>query len=333
MMRGLVDRARVWCDGLLTIPARQLSRGRIHVLMYHRVLPEPELDHYPLANLVVSEAQFDLQMSWLRRHARVMTVEQALESDTSSVPTVCVTFDDGYECNARVARPILEKHGLRGTFYVTTSFIQGRALWFDSAAAVWAADPERVQRVARQVGLGGDAGVSSLDSWLGMLKRLIHRERDSVLQLAEAPGEVQHCGAMTLDQLAEMASAGHEIGSHTVWHPILPREGEADLRAELVDSREQIRSWTGAEPAGLCYPNGDHSSEVREAVERAGYRYACAIGRGSHRLEADDRYSVKRRFVTRWNSAGDGVHSDSSFAGEVLGVHDAIRRAARAVRR
>lgn len=331
-MTSLVGKLREFGDGLLSVPAAWLSRGKIHILMYHRVLPDGEAGGYPLANLVVPEEQFVQQMSWLKQRARVLPVSEAIEASACSKPTVCVTFDDGYECNARVAQPVLERYGLRGTFYVTTDFIEGKALWFDAAAEVLKADPDSVSLACER---GGHRGASSngLDGWLGFLKSLPSMRRRELLADCGAPDVVPGCGSMSPSQLKTLADAGHEIGSHTATHPILPIESEEIVREELSRSSECIAEWTDSRPVGLCYPNGDHSSEVREAARQAGYRYACEIGRGSHRAGADDLFSVRRRFVTRWNTAVGQRHSDSGFAGEVLGVHDAIRRVSRKLRR
>jgi peptidoglycan/xylan/chitin deacetylase (PgdA/CDA1 family) len=93
---------------------------RITVLLYHRVSDEAR------DNLTVGVAQFDRQMALLRRHCRVLTLEDVLASTNvprSPVPLVCVTFDDGYLDNALYAAPILERHGLPAAFFVSTRIV------------------------------------------------------------------------------------------------------------------------------------------------------------------------------------------------------------------
>ncbi len=51
--------------------------------------------------------------------------------------TVTLTFDDGYLDNYEVAAPILERHGLPATFFVTTSFLgTDHQAWWDTEAGV-----------------------------------------------------------------------------------------------------------------------------------------------------------------------------------------------------
>ena len=93
---------------------------RITVLLYHRVSDEAR------DNLTVGVAQFDRQMALLRRHCRVLSLDEVLAADDvphSAVPLVCVTFDDGYLDNYLYAAPILARHGVPAAFFVSTRIV------------------------------------------------------------------------------------------------------------------------------------------------------------------------------------------------------------------
>jgi peptidoglycan/xylan/chitin deacetylase (PgdA/CDA1 family) len=81
-------------------------------------------------------------MQWLSGNCNVMPVREALAALAAGIPSkkplVAVTFDDGYADNFEVAAPILEVHGLRGTFFITSGFVENAApLWYDRAADAW----------------------------------------------------------------------------------------------------------------------------------------------------------------------------------------------------
>jgi len=80
---------------------------------------------------------------------------------------------------------------------------------------------------------------------------------------------------LTWEQIKEIASAGIEIGSHTLTHPILVRVNRERLRRELAGSKARLESVLDRRVDLFCYPNGDWSREVRSEVARAGYR--CAV--------------------------------------------------------
>lgn len=89
------------------------------VLMYHGIGDEPA----PHAELhyTVAEADFAAQIEEL---ARLEVVPLPHFLDGRSRPgSVVITFDDGERSVLERALPIMERHGLRGTVYVTSGWI------------------------------------------------------------------------------------------------------------------------------------------------------------------------------------------------------------------
>ena len=94
--------------------------ARITVLLYHRVSDSVR------DNLTVGIEQFERQMALLRRHCKLLTIEEVLECGTipqSKKPLVCVTFDDGYLDNYLNAVPILLRHQIPSAFFVSTGIV------------------------------------------------------------------------------------------------------------------------------------------------------------------------------------------------------------------
>jgi peptidoglycan/xylan/chitin deacetylase (PgdA/CDA1 family) len=82
---------------------------------------------------------------------------------------------------------------------------------------------------------------------------------------------------MSWDELGELADAGWEIGSHTCSHPRLTRIGEAQLVAELQQSRALCEEKLGRACRTIAYPYGDVDRRVIEATKSAGYLAAASI--------------------------------------------------------
>ncbi|MFP3989200.1 polysaccharide deacetylase family protein [Streptomyces sp. E11-3] len=82
---------------------------------------------------------------------------------------------------------------------------------------------------------------------------------------------------LTAQGIRAAAAAGMEIGSHGLTHISLTHAEEHLLRAEIRDSKALIEELTGREAQGFCYPYGDVSRPLMDAVRQAGYRYGCAI--------------------------------------------------------
>lgn len=106
--------------------SRSVLTGRIRILCYHRVCDLPHTDDVMHA-LHVSTGAFDEQMAFLAGNGfNVITLEQLVRyRDKNQQPppkTIIVTFDDGYRDNYLNAFTIMEKYGLKGTFFVVTDY-------------------------------------------------------------------------------------------------------------------------------------------------------------------------------------------------------------------
>ncbi len=75
----------------------------------------------------------------------------------------------------------------------------------------------------------------------------------------------------TWDELAVLARAGWEIGSHTCTHARLPALGDAPLADELLRSRQECEQRLGAPCRTIAYPYGDSDARVAAAAAAAGY--------------------------------------------------------------
>ncbi|MEV6631023.1 polysaccharide deacetylase family protein [Actinoplanes sp. NPDC051470] len=80
---------------------------------------------------------------------------------------------------------------------------------------------------------------------------------------------------MTAADIAAVAAAGVDIGSHGFAHVRMPEA--ADLDVQTAHSREILADLSGQEVTGFCYPYGAVGEREVEAVRAAGYDYACAV--------------------------------------------------------
>jgi peptidoglycan/xylan/chitin deacetylase (PgdA/CDA1 family) len=327
--------------GLLGWSERRMRAG-LTVLTYHRVLPDELCGACLFPGLVTPLSVFRDQMCWLAGRCCVMTVGEAVLSglsegrarDGDSRPLVGVSFDDGYADNFSIAAPVLKERGLLGTFFVTTGTLGTLdLLWFDVAARQWQmATGVQLADAARGSGVEPAAGRSErpvLAEWMGFLKRLPPGRRTAILESLpkiDRPARESLDRMMTEEEIRSLHAAGHEIGSHTVSHPLLPQLSEAELDEELAGSRRRLESWLGAgEVKGICYPNGDHDARVTGAAERAGYAYGCTTMTGRNEAGTDRmrlrRMDMNPRRVT--NAAGR--HDERAFRAEISLLHGAIR--------
>ncbi|WP_371500059.1 polysaccharide deacetylase family protein [Kitasatospora sp. NBC_00374] len=98
---------------------------------------------------------------------------------------------------------------------------------------------------------------------------------------------------LTVEQVAELASAGWEIGSHGLGHQALTGLPADLLATQCRESRRALEELVGGPVTGFCYPYGAVDLPATLAVRDAGYDYACAI---EHSL-LTGRFALPRCYV------------------------------------
>jgi peptidoglycan/xylan/chitin deacetylase (PgdA/CDA1 family) len=269
-------------------------------LILHRVRPQPD----PLMPGEPDARRFDAVCGWLARWFQVLPLDQAVQAlHEGRLPAraLGISFDDGYADNYEVALPILKRHGLTATFFVTTGAVERGGMWNDSVLEAF--------RQTRQAGLHGKAfGVSTLGHI--PLKTIEHR-REAVERVLAAikyqePAErtrivaeiVRLCDAgtpanpmMSPAQIRGLRDAGMQLGAHTDTHAILARLDDEAARDEIERSRDKLQTWLGEPPRLFAYPNGkpgvDFDARHVELVRLAGFRAAWTTAPGVARATSD----------------------------------------------
>lgn len=292
---------------LLRLRRFLMSGSDLVILMYHRVLPDPNADDvFTQPGITVSTATFRRQVAWLKRWRHVITlaeVARLLESGNRIPPrSVVITFDDGWRDNADDAYTVLKEAGLPATIFVTTGFIDtGEEFWFHRIGRLLAQrnpDRSKVVSVLRDQGVVVREMIRSDDDLIESLKDLNRDQLNRVLgQLEKQFGPLDALSkplTMSWEQLRALDPAIIEIGSHGVSHQILTTMSQSDAREELTKSKIEIEQKLGRPVTSFAYPNGNHSPELKQLVREAGYKVGIATRCTCCPTAFSDRYALKR---------------------------------------
>lgn len=284
------------------------TRARLSVLIFHRVLPEPD----PLFPDEMHACRFDDVCGWLKSWFTVLPLDEAVaQLKTGSLPAraACITFDDGYADNHHVAMPILQSHGLTATFFIATGYLDGGRMWNDTLIESIRACSLPVLDLST-LGLGRHA-LGAVDDRRAAMAALIAQikyrpvdERATVTeQLAQLAG-VQPTDnlMMTSNEVKAMRHAGMQIGAHTVSHPILARLTDEQARQEIEGSKHFLEQLLGERVGLFAYPNGkpgeDYTAQSVALVRSLGFDAAVSTQWGASGM-GDDLFQIRR--FTPWD--------------------------------
>ncbi len=267
------------------------ERARLSVLILHRVVPEPD----PIYPEEIDAAFFDRLCRWVALLFNVLPLDEAVQrlySGTLPPRALCISFDDGYADGHDVALPILLRHRLCATFFITSGALEGGCLWNDMVEEA-VRRTEHFELDLRDVGLERYAldsvplkrhAIERIDN---ALKYLPPPARNTLAQDIAARAGVQPSLELMLshNQLRRLRRAGMQIGAHTVSHPILAGLPAAQVRQEVVDGKRQLEAILGETVGLFAYPNGkwgkDFDAQAVAIVREAGFEAAFTTDWGS----------------------------------------------------
>ena len=322
------SQARHWLKSRMGAPAA--------ILMYHRVT---ELANDPHL-LAVTPVHFGQHLEAIRAIGAPLRLEElvrALEQGRVPRRAVAVTFDDGYADNLHNAKPLLARHDVPATVYVTAGQVGGRReFWWDELDRLLL-QPGTLPPVLR---LTLDGGVREwrLDEARGYTEQDRQRHRDWHIECREDPGPRQRLfralfeilyplpteekwrlleevaswasapamprpthRTLTSDELARLAADGLvDIGAHTMTHPVLARLPPADQRKEIQESKTCLEAMLGRPLASFAYPHGSSTPEAVESIAQAGFTSACS-SRAEAVFRGADRFHLPRLVVRDWD--------------------------------
>ncbi len=291
----------------------------LSILTYHR-FPYGE-GHEAFDDGVVdtSAAEFEEQIVCLKRHFTLVGVDELCAfAAGGSLPAnaLAITFDDGYLDNYSQALPILRRHDCKAIFFVATSFIDERRLyWWDRVA--YQVKQSRRSSIELRYPSAFRVELSDRSAAIVALLRFIKLRRSVDMprlleEISVATGvpwtrdlelEFAERLLMTWDHVRALQQAGMDVESHTRTHRVLQSLPEAELFSELEGSRRDLQQQLGVAPRALAYPVGKPvapGSPIRSALVRAGYKIGLTNGTGpTPTWRRCDPYDIRRQTVGR----------------------------------
>lgn len=314
-------------------------RGKVVILMYHRVVSDGELSRqYIQPGMYVRTETFKRHVAFLQQHFEVVSFGELLamwdEQRWDSEKRYCViTFDDGWLDNYTCAFPVLKRSGAPATVFLPTAFV-GTETWFWPEKIAWICRQVREEARGRSI---KDSNVWLKEkSWATNLSRaMLQGDIDELINQCKEYGPEQRealisewmntCNlkcplerqTINWNEAREMSDAGISFGSHSISHVILTEVGSSKVAEEVQGSRAALaRQGVNIVPV-FAYPNGNWSPDIARTVADAGYQAAATTEFGYEGRLPDRRFALRRINIHEAIS-----HTESLFAFHMAGYNN-----------
>lgn len=290
------------------------AKGRRNIILrYHRVNGKASQDPF---HLTVSEKMFDAQLNFVKENYKVVSSEELVNTETEhqSGTVAVITFDDGYLDNYTTALPVLKKHGLPATIFMTTDLIESKKrFWWDRVESIFKSATKH-SAILNWKEESGEAGHEIMDitstegkrraiqfvEVLGNRISDVEKER-LISSLADqlTPGitsaELER-ETVNWDEVRELAKQGVHIGSHGLSHRLFTKISHAEARREIFESKEKIESELKQPIRYIAYPGGKTSERTWKMAKEAGYLGSFSTEPGENDASTNP-YCLRRRAV------------------------------------
>jgi peptidoglycan/xylan/chitin deacetylase (PgdA/CDA1 family) len=252
---------------------RLTQDGCLAIFLFHGVIERQQHQVRNYTRKHLPAADFQAMLEGVGRAGRAMSMDDVVRICRSgeSFPkgAFAVTFDDGFENNLTVARPILNRLGIPATVYVTSRFIDENGMsWIDRIEYAmevvstgvltfpWSERAVSFATAAEKIAILGDIRTHvkstpdlDVDAFVSGIFRQLDLEeiRSSRDQLDQK---------MTWDQVREWCADGFLVGGHSHTHAILSFLSPSQLEREIDISLTMLSDKAGILTPHYSYPEG-----------------------------------------------------------------------------
>jgi peptidoglycan/xylan/chitin deacetylase (PgdA/CDA1 family) len=129
------------------------------------------------------------------------------------------------------------------------------------------------------------------------------------------------------EEIKKMGENQISFGSHARSHRILNYLALAEVKKELIESKQVIEEKIKGPANFFAYPNGDFTPQIKDLVKETGYLGACAVRKTGKKQDEIDLFALPRIGIHEGTSTGiGGKFSKALFACQLAGFFVRKRR-------
>lgn len=249
----------------------RIFNGRpVLVLMYHRI---SDVADEKTAHLTVNTAIFEKQLIYFKEKYQILRLTDDW-SDLKETGLV-LTFDDGYADNYKNALPLLEKHNIPATIFVTTIHTDTQnEFWWDQLVVDYG-------KIGQQFHLPGIEEKVSKQEFtyhhcVDLVSRLDNDQKKEWFLNFEKANQIvyknrEEYRSLTLAELQKL-DAHHliDIGLHCHNHYSLGNLTEEEQMRELALSIKKLHELKAPPIKYLALPHGSYNTATSKVIKENG---------------------------------------------------------------
>ncbi len=318
--------------------------------MYHRIFKSSR-DPWELC---VSPEHFSEHLEVIKKLAQPCSLKELsrfLMEDNLPSNAIAVTFDDGYTDNLTNAKPLLVKHEIPATVFISSGYINHKVgFWWDQLTDIifhtkvlpnslnvkiseelifWKNEEQSI--LTKEAGIDQPTVQKNYDNfhvrmnlYMFLYEKLIALPiKDQATALKQiltwadyfCVAQPDHIPMSAADLLTLIDGNLIDIGAHTVSHPLLPSLPRETQYREIIDSKSSLEEITQRPVSFFAYPFGKFDQVTLDIVKQAGFMSACTTEQNIVNHDTM-RYTLPRLAVKDWDGEQFSIMLQSWLSGK-----------------
>jgi peptidoglycan/xylan/chitin deacetylase (PgdA/CDA1 family) len=270
--------------GSLPFPLIRIAGAGRLVVVYYHLVNDRDVPHVSCLYKYKNTRQFVSDLEFLIRYFAPIDLPDVIRwsKGSGSLPPnrFLLTFDDGFRECFDVIAPILLAKGIPATFFITSAFLDNRALCYQHKASLLVnAIRKGISAKARgQIkGILVEIGICSSELTEGVLQ-IDYRRKEALDQIGEVLQVDFHAYLkdqqpyLNSSQVSELLDKGFAIGAHSIDHPYYSTLSLDEQLEQTLVSTSCIRKSFGLNYGAFAFPHHDDavSHEFFDKVDESG---------------------------------------------------------------
>ena len=281
------------------------------VLMYHRILDET-INYIELPGMYVHIDTFKMHAKFLRENFNVISLNNLLEAYFKGEcldNTCAITFDDGWRDNYTHLFPIVKKHQLPVSVFLTTGlinttellwpeeicyFLSHEGMYMDIIEYLDGNKKDKLKNILNYRTINGDTITTCIDEIKNivppkrdkLIKKIINYNRNNKKLIREM---------LSWDEINEMKKSGlFEFYPHGHNHLFLSELENNEVLYEIEESINIVKKNVINQKVDIfCYASGRYDESVVDCLKKNDMEYAL-LRSGGYLKMGCDRFHIPR---------------------------------------
>lgn len=252
--------------------------------------------------------EFERQIKFLSSQFRIAGIDEVFDAaEKGSKERLCaLTFDDGFKDNFDNAFPVLERYGIKGTFFPIAQIFKGLLPTTHKVHIILSTFPvtelvrrfnefleEYTPRLGNAFRIPTDRRITTERKIFDDVVTANFKETMSIVpkemkkkfldMLCNETGLDERNLVKTLfmsqEEIKKLKEKGHTIGSHGLSHDALDCLSTEEAKEEIHSAKKIIGGIIGEEPTLFSYPQSAPNKDIFKILEEAGVTHSVIVNK------------------------------------------------------